>query len=71
MSLVGTKNQSFTIIEQGKKAVLAYSEIKLEWVAWSYRIENDKGSYFWGRYCSSYEAAKEKFTMKENGEYSG
>lgn len=70
-SIVGSTNAGYTIIEQGKNAVIARSNsIPDYYVAWNYWCEKGVASYAWGRY-GSYEYAKECFTKKEIGEYSG
>ena len=73
MDLVGTKNQEYIIIKQGKNAVLAKTVMPLigdYYVAWDYKINNGKPEYFWGRYGSK-EYAEDCFNKKEAGIYSG
>ena len=67
-NLIGTENAGFTIIQQGKEAVIGQRD--QEFVAWHYKIENNKVNYFWGRYGSK-DFAQEAFNKKENGIYSG
>jgi len=68
MNLVGTINEGYTIIKQGKKAVIAHnSKVPNPYVAWSYNIISNpkKPSYFWGKYGSTKEYAEIFFNNKE------
>lgn len=72
-NLVGTKNAGYTIIKQGKIAVIAKMETPYgdQYVAWHYKTEtNGKTDYFWGRY-GDLEYVTECYNKKENGIYSG
>jgi hypothetical protein len=72
INLVSTKNAGYTIIKQGKEAVIAYNEKAPEqYVTWSYHIENNDPSYYWGRYSNNLKHAEKAFNKKENGKYSG
>lgn len=71
-SLVGTFNNCYKVMTQGKLSVIAFSVAKQEYCVWSYEIlEDGKASYFWGRYVSTFHEAQKRHKMKENGEYSG
>jgi hypothetical protein len=70
MNLIGKTNVGYTIVRQGKEAVLAHNENQNMYVAWSYNISDNKPNYFWGRY-GSFESATIAFNKKEKGEYSG
>jgi hypothetical protein len=69
-NLIGTINSGYTIIEQGKKAVLATDASKTLYVAWNYDTQDGKPSFFWGRYGNE-DYARIAYNKKEAGEYSG
>jgi len=71
MNLVGTTNAGYTIIKQGKNAVIAHNNNAVDqYVAWSYNNIDNKLGFFWGRY-GSLKFAEIAFNKKEKGEYSG
>ena len=63
---------SFKVLRQGLQSLLAYSEAKDEYVAWSADDLNNNGKLncYWGRY-GTFDYAKQCFDMKESGKYSG
>lgn len=66
MNLVGKENAGYTIIAQGRKAVIGERDTKhSKFVAWDYNATGEAPSYFWGHYCSTYEQAFESFAKKE------
>jgi hypothetical protein len=71
INLVGTINAGYTIIKQGKNAVIAHNDkAPDQYVAWSYDITDNKANYCFGRY-GSLKSAEKAFNKKEKGEYSG
>ncbi len=73
MGLVGCVNAGYEVIEQGQRAVIAkkIGKYGTEYVAWHYHIEEGQPAFYWGRYGTDYELAKEAYNKKERGEYSG
>jgi len=75
VNLIGHVSSGFTIIKQGKVAVLGerpnpYVENGVEYVAWHYKVDENGPNFFWGRYGNR-KYAEKCFDKKEKGIYSG
>lgn len=72
INLIGKRNAGYTIVEQGKEAVIA-RDSEGNYVTWTYYADG-KGitDFYWGRYTGKdYLDCVKRFLMKEQNIYSG
>lgn len=78
-NLVGQVHNGYTIIKQGKIAVLgkssrvdSFGQTINQFVTWHYRFDrNNQLDLYWGRYGFNLRDILKRFHRKERGEYSG